>query len=153
MPASAAISSLDSHLGYQLRIVSNAVSYSFARKMEAKGVTVAEWVFLRVLHDVDRLAPTELAQRMGMSKGAISKLADRLAYKGLVRRMANPDDGRAHTLALTAKARPLVPRLAKIADANDAAFFGELTANDRTSLGRILKKITDIHELKDVPTE
>jgi DNA-binding MarR family transcriptional regulator len=85
-------------------------------------VTVAEWVFLRSLHDVDRIAPSLLAERMGMTRGAISKLADRLLGKALVERAASPDDGRAQVLALTPAGRALVPGLAEIADANDAAF-------------------------------
>ena len=45
-------SSLDRHLGYWLRAVSNAVSRGFAARVEAEGVSVAEWVFLRLLHDL-----------------------------------------------------------------------------------------------------
>ncbi len=37
-------SDLHDHLGYWLRTVSNAVSQSFARKVEGEGVTVAERV-------------------------------------------------------------------------------------------------------------
>ena len=102
-------SELHAHLGYWLRTVSNAVSHSFARRVEAQGVTVAEWVFLRMLYDVEGIAPSLLAARMGMTKGAISKLADRLLAKEFVERRPNPDDGRAHELVLEATGRALVP--------------------------------------------
>jgi DNA-binding MarR family transcriptional regulator len=153
MPSPTPVSPLESHLGYQLRIVSNAVSQTFARTVEEAGATVAEWVFMRVLHDFESLAPTPLAQRMGMTKGAITKLASRLVEKGLVRREANPDDKRAQTLSLTSRGRSLVPRLAKIADDNEAAFFGLLTASDRGNLNRILRRIVELRGLKDVPTD
>jgi DNA-binding MarR family transcriptional regulator len=153
MPSPTPISPLESHLGYQLRIVSNAVSQTFARTVEKEGVTVAEWVLMRVLHDFERLAPTPLAEQMGMTKGAITKLANRLVEKGLVKREANPEDKRAQTLALTTRGRSLVPRLAKIADENDAAFFGLLTASDRGNLHRILQRIVELRGLKDVPTD
>jgi len=153
MPAPAPVSPLESHLGYRLRIVSNAVSRSFARSVEEEGVTVAEWVFMRVLHDVESLAPTPLAERMGMTKGAITKLASRLVEKKLVKREANPDDKRAQSLSLTSRGRSLVPRLAKIADQNEAAFFGPLTARDRGNLNRILGRIVELRRLKDVPTD
>ena len=144
---------LESHLGYWLRVVSNAVSLGFARKVEGEGVTVAEWVFLRVLYDAENLAPTALAERMGMTKGAITKLAHRLVEKRLVARTANPDDKRAQTLALTPEGRALVPTLARIADENDAAFFGVLKANARGDLERLLKRISALRGLKDVPTD
>lgn len=146
-------SDLDAHLGYWLRMVSNAVSQSFARKIEAQGVTVAEWVFLRALYDAERMAPSRLAEGIGLTKGAISKLADRLLQKSLVARLANPDDRRAHTLALSRVGRALVPRLARLADANDAEFFGALTADERRSLARLLRKIAQDRGLKNIPVD
>lgn len=146
-------SDLHDHLGYWLRMVSNAVSHSFARKVESEGVTVAEWVFLRVLYDVDRIAPSLLAERMGMTKGAISKLADRLLEKDLIKREANREDRRAHMLALTSMGRALVPRLAELADANDATFFGALTPDERIGLEKLLRKIALDRELTNVPVE
>lgn len=153
MARSKQASELTAHLGYWLRTVSNAVSQSFARKVEAEGVTVAEWVFLRVLYDVERIAPSLLAERMGMTKGAISKLGDRLVEKGLVERQANPDDKRAHTLALEPPGRALVPKLAALADRNDESFFGALAPGERDELERLLRKIVSHRELKNVPTD
>lgn len=54
---------LTAHLGYWLRQVSNHVSRSFARKLEARDVTVAEWALLRVLYDEAPMPPSHLAQR------------------------------------------------------------------------------------------
>ena len=152
MTSAPPVSDLEAHLGYWLRMVSNAVSQSFARRVEAEGVTVAEWVFLRMLWDIDPVAPSLLAGRMGMTKGAISKLADRLIGKALVERRADPVDGRAQILSLTAAGRALVPRLAALADVNDAAFFGTLSPEDRNDLERLLRKIVMDRKLTDVPT-
>ncbi len=146
-------STLEAHLGYWLRMVSNAVSRSFAQKVEDEGVTVAEWVFLRALYDAGRVAPSQLAEAMGMTRGAISKLADRLAEKSLIERHDNPDDKRAHTLALNKAGRALVPRLARLADENDAAFFDGLTSDERRRLARLLQKIVRDRELKNVPID
>ena len=152
MTSAPPVSDLETHLGYWLRMVSNAVSQSFARRVEAEGVTVAEWVFLRMLWDIDPVAPSLLAGRMGMTKGAISKLADRLIGKALVERRADPVDGRAQILSLTAAGRALVPRLAALADVNDAAFFGTLSPENRNDLERLLRKIVSDRKLTDVPT-
>ena len=146
------ISSLETHLGYWLRTVSNAVSQSFARRVESEGVTVAEWVFLRMLHDCEPVSPSLLAERMGITKGAISKLADRLSEKGLVARKANSNDTRGQTLALQPAARSLVPRLAALADKNDAEFFGSLTGEERHQLQLLLRKVSQDRDLKTIPT-
>lgn len=144
-------SDLTTHLGYWLRYVSNHVSQAFARKVEAHGVTVAEWVLLRQLFDEEALAPSHLAERMGMTRGAISKLAERLIAKSLLTRAADPQDGRAQTLALTQAGRAVVPALAELADANDAEFFGQLTPQDRAALFRILRGIVESRGLKSLP--
>src|SRR5262245_57434154 len=108
-------SNLEDHLGYWLRFVSNHVSHAFALKMEARGVTVAEWVMMRELFDRDHIAPSELAERIGMTRGAVTKLADRLIAKSLIARTASKEDARRQTLALTRKGRALVPSLAALA--------------------------------------
>src|SRR5580704_8608408 len=95
---------LESHLGFWLRLVSNHVSHAFAQRLEALGVTVVEWVLLRELYDGER-APSSLAERMGMTRGAITKLADRLARRGLIGRKADARDGRAQLLTLTGQGR------------------------------------------------
>lgn len=144
-------SELDAHLGYWLRAVSNAVSQAFARKVEAEGVTFAEWVFLRALFEEDGISPSELADRMGMTKGAISKLADRLIEKELVRKGSSTVDRRGQTLALQASAKRLVPRLAALADQNDAEFFGGLSVNERSHLMKLLRRIAAVRDLKSMP--
>lgn len=153
MPVAVPVADLSAHLGYWLRYVSNHVSQAFARKVEAHGVTVAEWVLMRQLFDVDRLAPSRLAARMGMTRGAITKLADRLIAKALVARAADPEDGRAQTLELTPAGRALVPELAALADRNDAEFFDHLAPDDRTALVRILRGIVETRGLSAQPVD
>jgi DNA-binding MarR family transcriptional regulator len=146
-------SDLHHHLGYWLRAVSNAVSQNFARQIEKEGVTVAEWVFLRVLYDANRIAPSMLAERMGMTRGAISKLAERLGEKGLVEHEANPTDRRAQVLALTHAGRAMVPALAEIADANDATFFKMLAPDEQRALRALLMKIVSERKLTKAPID
>ena len=126
MKSSPSISELPDHLGYWLRLVSNQVSTSFARRLADEDVTVAEWVILRLIYGAHGIAPNKLAAATGMTRGAISKIADRLVGKGLVQRSDRPDDGRMQALALSARGKRLVPRLAAMADENDRHFFGVL---------------------------
>lgn len=145
------VSALTDHLGYWMRFVSNHVSHAFARRLEGIGVTVAEWVVLRELYDVTSLPPSLLADRMGMTRGAVSKLAERLRAKGFIEREADPKDGRAHMLALTPEGRRLVPDLSKEADDNDADFFGHLSPEDRARMEFLLRDIVKRRGLKELP--
>lgn len=147
------VSALDVHLGYWLRYVSNQVSHAFSLKLAARGVTVAEWVALRALYDHGALAPSVLAERLGMTRGAISKLAERLAGKALLTRSAGDGDGRLQSLALTGAGRALVPELAALADRNDAEFFGDLDPAERAVITAAMKRIVARLGLRGVPVE
>jgi DNA-binding MarR family transcriptional regulator len=136
-----------------MRMVSNAVSQEFARKVAEEGVTVAEWSFMRALFNEDRMAPTALADRMGMTRGAISKLADRLAAKRLVLRNESGTDKRGQLLSLTPEGRAKVPLLARLADANDAEYFGVLTGEERDALDRILRSLVERRGLTATPVD
>lgn len=135
------VSDVTAHLGYWLRYVSNHVSQAFARKVAAKGVTVAEWAMMRVLYGQEPTAPSRVAAQMGLTRGAVTKLANRLVAKSLITREASVDDGRAQTVALTAAGAAFVPELAALADQNDAECFAHLSADEREALQRILRDL------------
>jgi DNA-binding MarR family transcriptional regulator len=149
----AAVSPLQAHLGYWLRFVSNQVSHSFSRKLAERGVSVAEWVVLRELYECETMTPSVLAERMGMTRGAISKLADRLEDKALLTRTTNDEDRRYQGLAITAKGRTLLPKLAALADENDTAFFGHLGAVEQERIRSVMRDIVRRHGLKSVPVD
>lgn len=147
------VTRLEGHLGFWLRLVSNQVSRSFEESLAAKGVAVAEWVLLRALYGAAPEAPSRLAQMMGMTKGGVTKLADKLIAKGLLVRRPDPADARAQTLALTPAGERIVPELAALADANDAAFFKALSVGERKALQAALRKISAGFRAAPVPID
>lgn len=150
---SIAASPLDAHLGYWLRFVSNQVSHAFSLKLATRDVTVAEWVVMRDLYDCEQAVPSELAKRLGMTRGAISKLADRLEAKSLAARTSDGEDRRYQTLALTSQGRRMVPELSVLADRNDAEFFGHLDATERSKIESVMKDIVRRHGMRSVPVD
>ena len=148
----ASVADLRSHTGFWLRLVSNAVSHSFARKLDGSGVTVAEWVILREMFDSPSTSPSALAAATGLTRGAVSKLIDRLVQKNLVSRAEAVGDRRFQNIKLTSPGRSLVPRLARIADQNDEEFFSSLSAEERARLVATLKKLVAVKRLSKIPT-
>jgi DNA-binding MarR family transcriptional regulator len=156
----APVSELQAHLGYWLRFVSNHVSHAFAAKVVGQGVTVAEWVVLREMLRVGPANPSDLADSLGMTRGTISKLNDRLVRKKLAKKQTKPSaahsaaqsaDRRYQTVSLTAKGAKLVPHLAALADQNDREFFGHLSAAEQSRLIALLADVARRHEWKDAP--
>lgn len=146
------VSDLRSHLGFWMRLVSNHVSYSFAHKIEGQDVTVAEWVILREMFEhEDKTSTSNIIKQTGLTKGAVSKLIDRLCIKKLAVRLSTKHDKRFQEIGLTEKGRALVPKLASLADKNDQNFFGCLSIKERNEFDRILKKIVQENKLNKAP--
>ncbi|MDR6952879.1 DNA-binding MarR family transcriptional regulator [Ancylobacter sp. 3268] len=147
------VSELTTHLGFWLRMVSNHVSHAFAAQLADKGVTVAEWSLMRALYDREPTPPSRLADAMGLTRGAVTKLADRLIGKALLARRPSEADGRTQTLALTTAGVALVPELAALADRNDAAFFDLLTAEERQTLRDLLMRMVERGRMTTPPLD
>lgn len=143
------MSVLTDHTGYWLRMISNQVSLAFAKKLESRGVTVAEWVVLREMFNKDhtKISPSDVARLTGQTRGAISKLISRLLEKDLVIRTESIKDKRFQDIKLTVKAKKLLPKLALAADQNDEIFFSALSKTEHKQLKLILKKLAKAHKL------
>jgi DNA-binding MarR family transcriptional regulator len=152
-PTTKSLSPLTAHIGYWLRLVSNHVSHQFRLKVEGHGVTVAEWVVLRELLDLGQVNPSQIADALGMTRGAISKLVERLVVKKLIHRSSSNADRRFQSISLTAAGRKLVPVLARLADRNDNEFFSHLSPEERKHLTESLQEIVRRHHLQVVPID
>jgi len=138
-------SPLEAHLGFWLRVLSNHVHRTFEGELARFGVSVPQWVTLRRLFDAGPVSVTELAARVGVDQGSVSRTVERLIQRELVRREPDPNDGRATRLTLTVAGRRLVPKLAEAADRNDRRFFESLTARERSELAHTIRKLVEAH--------
>jgi DNA-binding MarR family transcriptional regulator len=127
-------------MGYWLRCASNQASQALSLRVEDLGVTLAEWVVLRELYDGGR-RPSALADKLGLTRSAISRLAQRLVAKLLITQDATAGEGRGQMLSLTDSGRVLVPVLAMRADVNDREFFGHLDLRTRALIVSTLREI------------
>lgn len=152
IPASSSVD-LEQHLGYLLRRVSNRVSNGFAKALQDKQVSVAEWVVLAEIHASPAIRPADLSSAIGMTRGAVSKILDKLEAKEWIARAATPADGRSQSLSLTRQGRRVLPQLLRAADQNDQLFFDCLKTEEKQSLRRILNKLAEVHQIREIPVE
>jgi len=153
MPGQRRASDLELHLGYWLRRVSNHVSGAFARALQTRHTSVAEWVVLCHAQERPGITPGKLAEAPDLTRGAISKVIDKLEAKNWIARSTKPGDSRAQLLSLTRRGGRVLPQLAEIADQNDREFFNGLEADERATLRRLLGKQAEFHQIGDVPSE
>jgi DNA-binding MarR family transcriptional regulator len=138
-------SGLRDHIGYWLRRLSDEVHTRFERQLLAHGVTVAQWNVLVALYHHEATTTTEVARFIDIDPGAVSRLVDRLVDKGLMTRSPDPTSRRQLHLSLTPSGQALVPVLSRLADENDATFFGELSSAERAGLMRLLQRLLPAH--------
>jgi DNA-binding MarR family transcriptional regulator len=107
---------LDEFLPYRLSITSNAVSKAIAHAYDKRfGLAIPEWRILAVLNEIDSGTQQDLVARTLMDKVAVSRAAQSLVKRGLVKRRPDSDDGRAHRLTLSAAGAALYSRIAPVA--------------------------------------
>jgi DNA-binding MarR family transcriptional regulator len=93
---------LHDYLPYRLSVAANAVSRLIARAYEDKfGLTIPQWRLIAVLADEGPLTPQELCAHTIMDKVTVTRAAQGLLRRRLVRRLPNETDGRSHRLVLT----------------------------------------------------
>lgn len=147
------ISNIQTHLGFWLRLISNNVSTSFSKKLNGIDITVAEWVVLREMYDNETITSTQISNITGLTKGAVSKLIDRLVQKNYISRTESKQDRRFQDIVLTQIGREIVPKLALLADENDDEFFSQLDLEEKKQLLNLCKKIALNKNLTTIPIE
>ena len=140
-------SGLRDHAGYWLRRLSDAVHTSFERALAEHDVTVAQWSVLVAVYREHAHTIGEVAAFVGVDQGAVTRLVDRLAAKGLIERTNDLDDRRTVRLVLTERGSNLVPRLATAADRNDTHFFGVLDDQEYQRFTLTLAKLLATAEI------
>jgi DNA-binding MarR family transcriptional regulator len=143
---------LEKHIGYWLRFVSNQVSLAFANELAAYDVSIAEWVMLNFV-SVQTQSLVVIAKEIGMTKGAASKVLDKLFHKQLIDRTESVNDRRYLTISLSEKGRGILPHLMKVADENDHYFFGHLSKEEKNIIIKFLKEIVSINQWKNIPVD
>lgn len=89
------------------------------------------------------LRPTELAQRVLLTKSGMTRLVDRLAERGLIERRACPTDRRGQLVALTRKGRYLLGRAAPGVLRALAVALAPLSPADLAALRRASERIVE----------
>lgn len=114
---------------------------------------MAEWVALCRVHERPGITPGELAEALGLTRGAVSKVIDKLEAKQWIAGSTKPEDNRVRLFVLTRRGSRVLPELAEIADRNDQTFFDVLQAGEKATLRRLLSKLVDLHQIGAVPIE
>ena len=98
---------IGAYIGRARRTIVEAIDQELA----PLGISHAQWIVVLLLGDGAAATAADLCKILIYDPGAMTRLLDRLARKGVLRRVRTRDDRRTVRLELTAEGRKLYPRI------------------------------------------
>ena len=131
---------LDDYLPYRLSVASNEVSRLIARAYEDRfGLTIPQWRVICVLAEDGPSTPQAIVARTATDKVVVSRVAQALTTRRLVRRIPSSEDRRSHHLELTETGKDLHSDVAPLAIAYEQKVIAGLDPSEIESLKRLLR--------------
>ncbi len=133
---------LDDFLPDRLSLASNAVSQVIAKAYEELfELKMPEWRVMAVLAEAGGLTQQELVGRTKMDKVTVSRAAQVLERRELLRRVTDTEDARSLRLSLTEEGRKLYARVVPAALELEAEVLEGLSAREVDALQELLRRL------------
>ena len=132
---------LDEQVGFVMRVAMQRHTSIFTAQMVA-GLTQTQFAALAKLHDVGACSQNHLGRLIYLDAATIKGVVDRLALRGFVTALNDPNDRRRRAVALTERGREATEAAIKVAAEITAATLTPLTAEEQRTIARLLKKLS-----------
>ena len=140
------------HATITLMHVAQEVFDGFNAQFDRHNISQGRFLVLMILdrHFQRPLAPSEIAEMIGVARATITGLLDGLEKDGMVARQPHPEDRRALTIQLTAKGREFLDGMLPAHYRRIAGLMANLEPEERRQLVVLLGKVAaGICALKD----
>lgn len=117
-----------------IRALVRRFAVSERAEVQCCGVTVAQAATLEVLRAEGPMRLGGLGQRLGIAPSTLTRNLERLIERGLVRRVPDPEDGRAFQVELTASGLRAADRLERQEESFMASILDRLPAERRQAV-------------------
>lgn len=97
-------------LGFLVSSARSAIWSSIEAELQPLDITAAQFVVFNSIALGKGRTIGEFCRLLGYDSGAMTRLLDRIEKKGLIRRVANPEDRRSFLLELTPESRAVFPQ-------------------------------------------
>jgi DNA-binding MarR family transcriptional regulator len=115
----------------------------FAERLTALGLGPPHAGMLRLINVNAGISQQALSSMLGLPPSRLVVLLDELEERGLVERRSGSEDRRVYALHLTRKGIEILESIAKVSREHDDAICTALTADERETLGGLLRRIAD----------
>jgi DNA-binding MarR family transcriptional regulator len=113
------------------------------RELAQVDITAPQLIVLASVANREADSASQLCKSISYDPGAMTRMIDRLEQKGLVRRVARPDDRRTMTLEMTAAGKALYPQLLAAKATVQAHFLRGFSKDEVAQLENLLNRLLD----------
>jgi DNA-binding MarR family transcriptional regulator len=113
------------------------------RLLRPLNVSAAGGLVLGILRDRGQISPSELGERLIVTRATVTGLIDSLEARGFVRRAANPVDRRGLLVEITPEGLAVLQELRTIVHRNEKAWLSDLSDADLRDYIAYLHRIQD----------
>jgi DNA-binding MarR family transcriptional regulator len=130
-------------VGYLLNQVVISMRRQIEQAMTAHDLTAAQWYPLWKLKRDGPGTAQELARDMDIDAGAMTRLIDRLAAKGLVERLRSASDRRVVVLTLTTEGQAVAAHIPQVLAEVNNAYLRGFSRDEWQLLKQLLRRMLD----------
>ncbi|TFV77044.1 MarR family transcriptional regulator [Bradyrhizobium frederickii] len=120
--------------------LSNSATAFYQREF---GVNVTEWRIMSLLAIEPGIPASRICHVIGFDKGPVSRTLGGLEKRGLISIRTDPNDGRTHSIALTAKGRATHDKVIVAALERERRLLSCLSKDEREVLIDLLRRLHD----------
>ena len=136
---------LDDYLAVRLMGAGVAARRDLSRTLRRRRTPLRELMVLAVVHDLPRICPTSVADRLGLQRSELSRLLPELVEDGLLDWPAARLDGRGTSLALTPHAPRFLAQAKPGLEEVERRLRSRLTPTRRQQLAACLDQLRGPH--------
>jgi DNA-binding MarR family transcriptional regulator len=136
----------------RINVLTKYLKRSFDETASEFGINKGELDVLKLLRAKDAprsLSPSQLAERLHLSSGAMTNRLDRLETQGLVERRPDPSDRRGILVQMTDKGDEIFHSAIELQIEKEKALFETLGPKERKQLSNLLRRV--IFEIEATP--
>jgi len=138
---------LNQLIGYRLKRAFNEIHLDLRKGLQPLGLRLITFTVLTMLKENPGLRQFQLARAIDVEKPNLVALIDELQDSGLIERAADPDDGRAWQLFLTAAGAARQREAFLVAQRQEARFLATLPSGERQLLFDALDTLRSVGSL------
>jgi DNA-binding MarR family transcriptional regulator len=136
-------------VGYLMKRVVGSIVCQADRRLDPHGLTSAQWGPLLMLQKAGSMPVAELARRMFIDAGAMTRMLDRLEKKQLCKRVRSTDDRRVVQVELTPQGAEAITEVpAVLADVLNAHLAGFSKTEWQALKGYLLRLVDNGEALR-----